>query len=79
MIESIRKKVPFSFVIVILVIIVFEYFVNLKLVWLDHKPSSTAGIVIYLAVYHLCLFMLLWSMFKSMLSEPGKVPTFWVR
>lgn len=70
---------PYSFVIVILLILVFEYFVNLKLVWLDHRPSSTAGIVIYLIVYHLSLFMLLWSLFKSMMSEPGKVPTYWVR
>ena len=39
---------------------------------------ATLGIITYLFIYHLLFFMLLWSLIKTMVSEPGPVPTYWV-
>ena len=75
MIEELRRKCPYLFLIIIVFVLIFEYFVHLKLVWLDLNPSCTSalisatfGIVVYLLIYHALLFMLLWSLVKTMIS-----------
>jgi palmitoyltransferase len=39
--------------------------------------SNPAGKLLMLFVFNLVFVMLLWSMFRSILSDPGKVPIYW--
>lgn len=40
----------------------------------DSAFASTAAIVF---IFHVILFLLLWSMYRSVTSDPGKVPLYW--
>lgn len=54
--------------------IAFNYFVFVYEYMIMRNPP---GMLIMLAVFHLIFIMLLWSMFRSIFSDPGKVPIYW--
>ena len=54
--------------------IAFNYFVFVYEYMIKRNPP---GMMIMLAVFHLVFIMLLWSMFRSIFSDPGKVPIYW--
>ena len=58
----------------VLVFITFNYFVFVVEYMLGLKP---APYVILLIVFHILFAMLLWSMIKSILGDPGRVPIYW--
>lgn len=67
------------FVIFVLLVISFIYSNVFRLYW-----PRRAGILylelavqVFLSSFHLSLFLLLWSFFKAMLTDPGIVPPLW--
>ena len=52
----------------------FNYFVFVYEYMIKSNPP---GMMIMLAVFHLVFIMLIWSMFRSIFSDPGKVPIYW--
>ena len=43
-----------------------------------HKIIESMTAQTILVVFHFLVFMLLWSFFQAMLTDPGQVPVFWV-
>lgn len=58
----------------VIVFIAFNYFVFVVEFMLGLKPSP---FIILLVIFHLLFFMLLWSMVKSIIGDPGRVPIYW--
>lgn len=60
----------------ILIFISFIYFVAFKFVLIDHY-SDKIWFYPYALLFNLLFFMLMWSLIKTMRSDPGRVPHFW--
>ncbi|EGR32804.1 hypothetical protein IMG5_070030, partial [Ichthyophthirius multifiliis] len=75
-IQKIKKLQQYAFVYLIIGIIIFIYFTNLKLIWIDRKPSSFLKIF-YLIIFNFFAFMLFWSLLTTMFTDPGRVPLYW--
>jgi hypothetical protein len=58
----------------VIVFISFNYFVYVVEYLFNLKP--TPYIVLFL-VFHLLFAMLLWSMIKAIIGDPGRVPIYW--
>jgi palmitoyltransferase ZDHHC2/15/20 len=67
------------FVLFVLLVISFIYFNVFKIYGPRHAGTiyTETKIFIFLFVFHLSLLMLLWSFFKTMLTDPGVVPPLW--
>lgn len=76
--EDLRKKCPYSFLIIIIAIIVFIYFCVVKLLILDIHPWSDAGTTVFLIFYNFIFVLLLWSIVQTIRTDPGRVPIQWV-
>jgi len=67
-------------VMIVLSLILLTYYTTVFLVYgriaLSHSSKSHAatGVII---VYNFLVFMLLWSYFAAVLTEPGRVPPGW--
>ena len=70
---SLNKLINPHFVGVI-VFIVCNYAVFVYAYLIDLKPS---WMIPAFLVFHLLFFMLLWSMVKSIIGDPGRVPIYW--
>ncbi|KAM3147807.1 hypothetical protein pb186bvf_000135 [Paramecium bursaria] len=71
-----RKYINKVFIYLIFFFITYVYLVNVKIVWIDLFPISISQIC-YLISFTCCSFMLLWSLVKTMMTDPGKVPQNW--
>lgn len=58
----------------VIVFIIFNYFVFVVEYMLNLRP---APYIILIVVFHILFFLLLWSMIKSILGDPGRVPIYW--
>ena len=58
----------------VLVFIAFNYFVFVYEYMINLKP---APYIILLVVFHILFLLLAWSMIKSILGDPGRVPIYW--
>lgn len=58
----------------VIVFIAFNYFVFVVEFMLGLRPSP---FIILLVIFHIFFFMLLWSMVKSIIGDPGRVPIYW--
>lgn len=58
----------------VLVFISFNYFVYVVEFLLGLKPPPY---IILMVIFHILFFMLLWSMIKSIIGDPGRVPIYW--
>lgn len=58
----------------VIVFITFNYFVYVVGYLLQLKP---APYIILLVIFHILFFMLMWSMIKSIVGDPGRVPIYW--
>ena len=67
------------FVIFVLLVISFIYSNVFRLYWPRRAGTLhlEMGIQVFLSTFHLSLFLLLWSFFKAMLTDPGIVPPLW--
>lgn len=54
--------------------IAFNYYVFVFLYMLGLKPAPYA---VFLIVFHVFFLLLIWSMIKSVLGDPGRVPIYW--
>ncbi|OMJ77992.1 hypothetical protein SteCoe_22316 [Stentor coeruleus] len=62
------------FVVFVLMVISFVYFNVINI----YGPRYEEPIIkVFLCTFHMSLFMLLWSFFKAMLTDPGIVPPLW--
>jgi hypothetical protein len=58
----------------VIVFIGFNYFVYVVKYLLELKPWPY---IILLIIFHVLFFMLGWSMIKSIIGDPGRVPIYW--
>jgi hypothetical protein len=70
---SLRKLCNPHFVGVV-VFMSFNYYAFVFGFMLALRPSF---MVAALVVFHLCFFMVLWSMVHSIVADPGRVPIYW--
>lgn len=78
----IKKYLNKFFIYFICFSIVFVYIVNIKVVWIDLLPGKKYYIMVldssmripYILLYTLLTGLLVWSLFKTMFTDPGKVP-----
>ena len=73
------KVVGNFFVLFVLMVISFIYS-NIMNVYASRHTGifhAEAKIFIFLSLFHTTVFMLLWSFFKAMLTDPGVVPPLW--
>lgn len=68
-----RKLFGVHFLVVIL-FISFSYFLFVYEYLLLLRPSYFA---VGMVVFHIIFFLLLWSMIRSICSDPGRVPIYW--
>jgi hypothetical protein len=54
--------------------IAFNYFVFVFQYMLELKPSPY---VAFIFIFHVLFFLLLWSMVRAILGDPGRVPIYW--
>lgn len=67
-------------VIVVLIIVALTYYATVIVVYLPEARGEGEGATLArwaLVAYHLAVFMLLWSYFACVLTEPGGVPKGW--
>ncbi|KAL4510762.1 hypothetical protein ABPG72_004916 [Tetrahymena utriculariae] len=74
--QKLKKLQGNLFVVLIICIICFIYFCNVKLVWIDRRPSNF-WTYLYLIIFNLFSFMLAWSLIVTMFTDPGRVPQNW--
>ncbi|CAD8201198.1 unnamed protein product [Paramecium octaurelia] len=72
----IKKYLNKFFIYFICFSIVFVYIVNVKVVWIDLIESSIYRIP-YLLLFTILTTLLGWSLFKTMFTDPGRVPQNW--
>jgi hypothetical protein len=77
--EDLRKKCPYSFLIIILAIIIFIYLCIAKFLLLDIHPWGNGVTTIFLVFYNIIFVLLLWSIVQTIRIDPGRVPIQWVR
>ena len=69
------------FVCIALSYISLIYYLYVFILWSPflQQPYSynTIYVQLILVVFHSLVFMLLWSFFQAMLTDPGQVPIFW--
>jgi hypothetical protein len=58
----------------VVVFIILNYFIFVYEYMLSLKP---APYLLLLIVFHILFFLLLWSMGKAILGDPGRVPIYW--
>ena len=58
----------------VLVVILLNWFVFVFMFMLDLKPKPY---IVFLIVFHVFFILLVWSMARSILSDPGRVPIYW--
>ena len=76
--EELRKKCPYFFLIIISLIIGFIYFCVVVLLVSGIRPWNDGSTGFFLVVYHLVFILLLWSMVQTIRTDPGRVPIQWV-
>ncbi|EAS03868.4 DHHC zinc finger protein (macronuclear) [Tetrahymena thermophila SB210] len=74
--QKLKKLQGNLFVVLIICIICFIYFCNVKLVWIDRRPSNF-WTYLYLIIFNVFSFMLAWSLIVTMFTDPGRVPQNW--
>ena len=78
MIEQIRNKFPYVFLVMISAVIVFLYFTFVKLLIIDMDPWPSFVMALFLIVYHIFVILLIWSLIMTIKKDPGLVPIHWV-
>ena len=58
----------------VIVFIVVNYAIFLYWYMIQLHPTWMIPVLI---IFHILLFMLLWSMVKSIIGDPGRVPIYW--
>ena len=58
----------------VVVVILLNYFIFTFMYMLDLKPTAY---IVLLAVFHFFFIMLVWSLLRSIFSDPGRVPIYW--
>lgn len=51
-----------------------NYYVYVFLYMLDLKPGAY---VVLLIIFHILFLLLMWSLVKAILGDPGRVPIYW--
>ena len=71
-----KKLIGNLFIILVLLSLFLIYIQVMQLYAYQFESISYSDtiILIYLVFFHACLIMLLWCFFKTMLTDPGKVP-----
>lgn len=54
--------------------IAFNYYVFVFLYMLGLKPAPYSALIV---VFHVLFLLLIWSMIKAILGDPGRVPIYW--
>ena len=74
-----KKLIGNLFIILVLLSLFLIYIQVMQLYAYQFESISYSDtiILIYLVFFHACLIMLLWCFFKTMLTDPGKVPALW--
>jgi len=70
---SLRKYCNTLFIYFIFATLIFVFTVNLKIVWIDRFAKNKLT-VCYLLIFLVSTIMLVWSLLKTMFTDPGKVP-----
>ncbi|CAG9329296.1 unnamed protein product [Blepharisma stoltei] len=67
------------FVLFVFLVVSFIYInvIQLYLTHIEDIPNLNLKIISFLSVFHILIFMFLWSFFKAMLTDPGMVPPLW--
>ncbi|CAG9316328.1 unnamed protein product [Blepharisma stoltei] len=67
------------FVLFVFLVVSFIYsnVIRLYLPSLQDRSNLCLKLLIFLAIFHIIIFMFLWSFFKAMLTDPGMVPPLW--
>lgn len=58
----------------VIIFILFNYFVFVVEYLINLRPAPFIALLI---VFHVLFGLLLWSMIKSIISDPGRVPIYW--
>lgn len=75
------------FVLFVLTVIGTIYYTYVFMIWgprlvgtypLVFISIENVYVMVLLALFHVFFFLLLWSFFQSMTTDPGQVPVFWV-
>lgn len=73
-----RKKFPYFFLVIISVIILYISFCFVYLLVMDIQPWGSTATTIFIIIYLLVFFLLVWSIYEAIRTDPGKVPLQWV-
>ncbi len=57
---------------------IFLYYAFVFVYWLPRVESSF-GADAYFGLFHLTMFMFIWSFITTIFTDPGQVPLYWVR
>lgn len=78
--NSVLTKLSLNkFVIIVFSYIIFIYYVFMAHFMLPFLDEFPIFIKTFLFLFHLSLIMFIWSILTAMLTEPGKVPQYWVK
>lgn len=73
-ISSKLKRLFNPYFLAVTLFIAFNYLVFVYEYMIIKNPPA---MLIMLTLFHIVFVMLLWSMFQSIFSDPGKVPIYW--
>jgi hypothetical protein len=78
--SSIKKKLYGKlFVVMIVILIIYEYYVycfEVKYRNLNSRNMNKELFIVF--IFHLLLFMMIWSLLVTMNTHPGEIPLYWV-
>ncbi|OMJ92936.1 hypothetical protein SteCoe_4148 [Stentor coeruleus] len=77
--SNVKKHIGNIFILPVILVIALTYLQVMKFYNKEtySKKYLGFGVMVYLLVFHISLFMLLWSFFKTMITDPGTVPPLW--
>lgn len=76
--SNLNKILINRFVIFVLIFIALTYYVFVFQFMFPLIEKYEVFVEFFLILFHLSFIMMLWSLFTAMLTEPGKVPLYWV-
>lgn len=73
-----QKSFPWIYLTMIVLVMIGLYLIIVPLLLFHYHPFSPFPLVIFIIIYHLALFLLIWSMVETIRIDSGRVPIKWV-
>lgn len=76
--SNLNKILINRFVIFVFIFIILTYYVFVFEFMSALMEKYEAFAEFFLIIFHISFIMMIWSLLTAMLTEPGKVPLYWV-